>query len=100
MTIEQMAENAERAAGYLKSLSHSGRLMTLCHLGSGEKSVSELEELLELRQAAVSQILARLRDENLVVSRREGKSVFYSLSDTKTMEMMELLYRHFCVPTD
>jgi ArsR family transcriptional regulator, virulence genes transcriptional regulator len=56
-----MARNAEAAATYLKTLAHEGRLMILCHLGSGEKSVGELESLLDIRQAAVSQIPARLR---------------------------------------
>ncbi len=55
-----MARNAEAAATYLKTLAHEGRLMILCHLGSGEKSVGELESLLDIRQAAVSQMLARL----------------------------------------
>ena len=60
---EEMAENAATAAAYLKTLAHEGRLMILCHLGDGEKSVGELEELLNMRQAAVSQMLARLRDD-------------------------------------
>lgn len=70
--------------------------MILCHLGAGEKSVGELEALLEIRQAAVSQMLARLRDEGLVSTRREGKTIFYSLSDGNTEQVIGLLYSLFC----
>ncbi|MEE4347474.1 MAG: metalloregulator ArsR/SmtB family transcription factor [Paracoccaceae bacterium] len=93
-----MARSAEAAAAYLKTLAHEGRLMILCHLGSGEKSVGELEDLLEIRQAAVSQMLARLREEGLVKTRREGKTIFYSLADNNTYEVIGLLYRLFCSP--
>ena len=61
-----MAESAKAAAGYLKTLAHEGRLMILCHLGQGEMSVGALEETLGIRQAAVSQMLARLRDEDRI----------------------------------
>lgn len=93
---EEMATNARHAASYLKTLAHEGRLMILCHLGAGEKSVGELEELLEIRQAAVSQMLARLRDEGLVKTRREGKTIYYSLGDESTSRVIGLLYELFC----
>lgn len=92
----EMASNAEKAAAYLKTLAHEGRLMILCHLGSGEKCVGDLEELLGIRQAAVSQMLARLRDENLVKTRRDGKTIYYSLTDRDTERMIGLLYEMFC----
>ncbi|SFK80663.1 ArsR/SmtB family transcription factor [Shimia haliotis] len=95
----EMAENARSAAAYLKTLAHEGRLMILCHLGTGEKSVGELEELLDLRQAAVSQMLARLRDEGLVATRRDGKTIYYTLSDPSTAQVISLLYNLFCAPT-
>lgn len=91
-----MAENAESAAAFLKTLAHEGRLMILCHLGSGEKSVGELEALLEMRQAAVSQMLARLREEGFVSTRRDGKTVYYSLANENTQEVIGLLHRLFC----
>nr|WP_143152627.1 metalloregulator ArsR/SmtB family transcription factor [Marivita hallyeonensis] len=91
-----MATNAAHATAFLKTLAHEGRLMILCHLGTGEKSVGELESLLGIRQAAVSQMLARLRDESLVKTRREGKTIYYSLSDTNTERMIDLLYDMFC----
>ncbi len=91
-----MADSAKHAASYLKTLAHEGRLMILCHLGSGEKSVGELEQLLEIRQAAVSQMLARLREEKLVKTRREGKTIYYSLADQDTQRVIALLYDKFC----
>lgn len=96
----EMAQNAQSAAAYLKTLAHEGRLMILCHLGGGEKSVGELESLLEMRQAAVSQMLARLRDDGLVTTRRDGKTIYYSLSDANTAEVIGLLYRLFCAQTE
>ncbi len=91
-----MAARANEAAGYLKTLAHEGRLMTLCHLISGEKSVGELEQILGLRQAAVSQMLARLREERLVRTRREGKTIFYSIADDNTTQVITLLHSLFC----
>ncbi|MFP4238662.1 MAG: metalloregulator ArsR/SmtB family transcription factor [Rhodosalinus sp.] len=91
-----MAQNAAQAAAYLKTLAHEGRLMVLCHLGSGEKSVGELEDLLGMRQAAVSQMLARLREERLVATRRDGKTIHYRLADDATREVIGLLYSLFC----
>ncbi len=93
---QEMAENAQGAAAFLKTLAHEGRLMILCHLGSGEKSVGELEELLDMRQAAVSQMLARLREEGFVSTRREGKTVYYRLANENTQEVIGLLHRLFC----
>ena len=95
-TTTEMATSASDAAAYLKTLAHEGRLMILCHLGAGEKSVGELEDLLNIRQAAVSQMLARLRDEALVTTRREGKTIFYSLADSNTEQVIGLLYSLFC----
>ncbi len=95
-TPTDMSTRARDAASYLKTLAHEGRLMILCHLGAGEKSVGELENLLDIRQAAVSQMLARLREEKLVATRREGKTIFYSLSDTNTVQVIGLLYSLFC----
>ena len=93
---EEMAENAQGAAAYLKTLAHEGRLMILCHLGGGEKSVGELENLLKIRQAAVSQMLARLREEGLVNHRSDGKTIYYSLADEETEQVIGLLYTLFC----
>ena len=94
--IDKMMNNACDAANMLKALSHEGRLMILCHLVTGEKSVTELEELLSARQAAVSQQLARLRLEGLVTPRREGKTIFYSLTDDRPKRILEVIYDLFC----
>jgi len=94
----EMAENAAKAVSFLKALSHEGRLMILCYLVSGEKSVSEIEEFVEMRQASVSQLLARLRDDGLVEARREGKSVYYSLIDARTSDVISMLHGMFCAP--
>lgn len=94
--MERMMANAQRASNFLKAISHEGRLMILCHLASGEKSVTELEELLSARQAAVSQQLTRLRLEGLVTPRREGKAIYYSLTDDRSTQIMEVVYDLFC----
>lgn len=94
--MDKMAENAMEASNFLKAISHEGRLMILCHLASGEKSVTELEELLSARQAAVSQQLSRLRLEGLVTPRREGKVIYYSLKDDRPKQIMEVVYDLFC----
>ncbi len=94
--LDQMMENATIATNYLKAISHEGRLMILCHLATGEKSVTELETLLSARQAAVSQQLGRLRLEGLVRPRREGKVIYYSLTDEKSRRIIGLVYELFC----
>ncbi len=93
-----MAGRAAEAAGLLKALAHEGRLMILCHLATGERSVTELEELIGARQAAVSQQLARLRGEGLVDCRREGKAIYYSLRDPKAATLLLTVHALFCAP--
>jgi len=95
---DRMAENAARASNFLKAISHEGRLMILCHLSAGEKSVTELEQLLSARQAAVSQQLSRLRLEGLVTPRRDGKTIYYRLADDRPQKIMEVVYDMFCKP--
>ncbi len=96
--LDGMVENARNATNFLKALAHEGRLLLLCHLASGEKSVTELEELLSARQAAVSQQLARLRLEGLVEFRRDGKAIYYRLHDERARRMIQLVYDMFCNP--
>jgi DNA-binding transcriptional ArsR family regulator len=96
LPAEDMIRQAEAASNFLKALSHEGRLMILCHLSSGEKSVTELETLLGSRQAAVSQQLARLRLEGLVGCRRDGKAIYYRIEDARVMRMMTLMHDMFC----
>lgn len=94
--MDLMMDSACDASNMLKALSHEGRLMILCHLVTGEKSVTELEELLSARQAAVSQQLARLRLEGLVTPRRDGKTIYYSLTDDRPRRILEVIYDLFC----
>ncbi|SCZ50509.1 transcriptional regulator, ArsR family [Epibacterium ulvae] len=80
-----------RAAAFMKTFGHEGRLALLCHLMNGEHSVRELEIALGARQAAVSQMLARLRDDGLVYARRSGKTIYYSLSNQNAATLLELV---------
>jgi ArsR family transcriptional regulator len=92
----RMVDRADQAAAFLKAMSHEGRLMILCHLAEGEKSVGQLEQLLGVRQAAVSQQLSRLRLEGLVSTRRDGKTIHYSILDPKVVRTVGLLHDLFC----
>jgi DNA-binding transcriptional ArsR family regulator len=94
--IDRMAGNAKRAAEFLKALAHESRLMILCILADGEKSVGELEEILALRQPTVSQQLARLRGDGLVATRRDGKTIYYSLASEEARVVIGAVYDVFC----
>ena len=94
--VADLMEQARHASEFLKAFSHEARLVILCLLVEGEKSVSELERLLNLRQPAVSQQLARLRADNLVEVRREGKNMYYSLARPEVREIISVLHRVFC----
>ena len=97
--FDVVVEKAKSASNFLKAISHEGRLMILCHLVSGEKSVTELEDLISARQAAVSQQLSRLRLEGLVVPRRDGKTIYYRLADDKPKRILAVIYDLFCQET-
>lgn len=96
--LDALVTQANDAANFLKALGHDGRLTILCHLLSGPKSVTELENLLSARQAVVSQQLARLRLEGLVSARREGQAIFYSILDPRVEEVLAVLAQVFCKP--
>jgi ArsR family transcriptional regulator, virulence genes transcriptional regulator len=96
MDVDRMAESARDATEFLKALAHESRLLILCDLLDGEKSVGELEAFLDLRQSTVSQQLARLRLEGLVAARREGKTIYYSISNEKVRSVIGVLYNAFC----
>jgi DNA-binding transcriptional ArsR family regulator len=96
--IDTLLENAREASEFLKALSHEARLVILCLLVEGEKSVTEIEQILSLRQPAVSQQLARLRADKLVEARREGKNIFYSLARPEIRQVIEALHHAFCDP--
>ncbi len=94
--LQSMMASAEEATDFLKTLAHSNRLILLCLLAERERSVSELEQILGLRQPAVSQQLARLRADGLVATRREGKAIHYKVADERTLRFIKLLYETFC----
>ena len=96
--IDAMVEKATHATNMLKALGHEGQLLILCHLAHGEKSVAELEHALSLRQPAVSQQLSRLRAENIIEARREGQSIYYSITDDRAEQIINLVYDLFCGP--
>ena len=94
--LDEMAKNAREASEFLKALSHESRLMILCLLMQKERSVTELEQLLNIRQASVSQQLQRLRGERLVTTRRDGKQIYYSLASEEAKAVIGVLYEIFC----
>jgi len=94
--LDQMLKSAHEASDFLKAMAHEGRLLILCRLAQGECPVSELENMLSARQAAVSQQLARLRLEGLVTTRREGKTIYYAIKDERVKKMIEVVYDLFC----
>ncbi len=88
LSHQQIDKTAPELAALFKAMSHVGRLKILSHLVLGEKSVGALEGLLQIRQTAVSQQLARLREDKLVQARREGKSIHYSIADEKVRAIL------------
>ncbi|MGO4871429.1 MAG: ArsR/SmtB family transcription factor [Roseiarcus sp.] len=94
--LDRMVSNAREASEVLKALAQESRLMILCILAGGERSVGELEEALSQRQSTVSQQLARLRLESLVTTRREGKTIYYSLASDKVRTILDAVYKAFC----
>lgn len=96
MVDSAMLAGASQAADFLKALGNENRLLILCHLSEGEMSVSELEAALGLRQPTLSQQLARLREDKLVDTRRDGKTIYYSLASEDVSKILELMYNLFC----
>ena len=94
--LQNLMLKARKASDFLKAVAHESRLVILCLLSERERSVTELEELLALSQATVSQQLARLRHEGLVETRRDGRAVYYSLSDDTTKRFIQAIYDKFC----
>ncbi len=96
LDIEAMRSAASEATAVLRALSNPDRLLLLCQLSQGEKSVSELEVLLDIRQPTLSQQLGVLRLEELVDTRRDGKQIFYSVKDPKVLALLGNLYSLYC----
>jgi len=89
---------ADEVAGVMRLLSNKRRLMILCQLLDGEKSVSELALLLGTRHSTISQHLALLRKDRLVATRREAQSNYYSLAGEEARSILDALYRLYCEP--
>jgi DNA-binding transcriptional ArsR family regulator len=94
--LERLMRRARKASDFLKALSHENRLLLLCLLAERERSVSELEGILSLRQPMVSQQLARLRFDGLVETRRDGKTIYYSLANEDVRRVIGVIYDIFC----
>ena len=92
------AAKAGEAAALLKALAHEARLMVLCQLVEGEHSVGALQDGSGLSQSALSQHLARLREESLVATRRDGQTIYYRLADAKAARVLETLAAIYCPP--
>jgi len=96
--VAMLHEQARKASELMKALSHETRLMILCLLNEQEMSVSEIEEIVGLPQATVSQQLARLRLDRFVETRRDGRTVYYRIIDKQVGTIVESLYELFCDP--
>ena len=94
--LQQMQTHAAEAAGLMKALGNESRLMILCTLAEREHSVSELNTVVPLSQSALSQQLARLRDQGLVATRRESQTIFYSLVPGPADKVVHLLQDIYC----
>lgn len=94
--IQAMQAAAQTASTMLRTIANENRLMLMCQISQGEKSVGELEQILGIRQPTLSQQLGILRNKGLVATRRDGKQIIYSVSDAKAMQVIETLYRLYC----
>jgi DNA-binding transcriptional ArsR family regulator len=99
MNIEKLLPKAEKAEAFLKALANKHRLMILCELHQGERSVGTLMSAVGLSQSALSQHLAKLREDNLVVTRRDAQTIYYALASDDASRIMAVLYDLFCADT-
>lgn len=95
-SLNELRRRSEGVAALLKQLSHPQRLLILCSLAEGEKSVSEIEEACGASQSAVSQFLKGMRLEGLIEPRRDGKQIYYKIVDKRVLELIRSLYGIFC----
>lgn len=96
ISAQMMAQRAGEVSSLLKSLSHPSRLMIVCTLVQGEFCVSDLEEKLDIHQPHLSQHLTSLRDAAVVATRREGKKIYYRLSEDRAAQLIGALYQIYC----
>jgi DNA-binding transcriptional ArsR family regulator len=98
MNVEAVKSRAGEAADFLKSMANDRRLVVLCELVKGERTVGELEAVVGLSQSALSQHLARLRDAKVVKTRRESQTIHYSLANQGVKRLIDVLYDLYCRP--
>lgn len=96
MDLEQLLPKAENAEAFLKALANRHRLMVLCELHQGERSVGALIDAVGLSQSALSQHLAKLREDGLVVTRRDAQTIYYALANDHASRVISVLYDLFC----
>jgi DNA-binding transcriptional ArsR family regulator len=96
LNVNEMRNNVESSAAFLKLLSNPTRLLVLCNLIESERCVGDLERDLDISQSALSQHLSKLRDEGIVKSEKQGQHVFYSISDSNVVDIINVLYKLFC----
>jgi len=96
MNLKKMHARANDAEALLKAVANKHRLMVLCNLLGGERTVTALQEAVGLSQSALSQHLARLRDDDLVATRREAQTIHYSIASPKVEKLIALLYDMYC----
>jgi DNA-binding transcriptional ArsR family regulator len=94
----ELVANATEATDFLKKFAHPSRLMIVCALVDGERSVRDLEDTLGIRQPGLSQQIGELRDAGLIVGRKVSKNMFYRLADGRVTEFIDLMFRMFCKP--
>jgi ArsR family transcriptional regulator, virulence genes transcriptional regulator len=98
MNLDQLGQSADKASAFLKSLGNAHRLRILCLIMEGERPVGDLATAVGLNQSAVSQHLARMRQEGLIKSRRDGQTIYYQLADKNVSRLVKLLESMFCSP--
>jgi ArsR family transcriptional regulator, virulence genes transcriptional regulator len=98
MNVDVMEAAADRASDLLKALANRHRLLIICQLIDGERSVGDLAEFLGLRDSTVSQHLALLRKDGLVAARRDAQTIYYSIASEAAREILTTLYQVYCVP--
>jgi DNA-binding transcriptional ArsR family regulator len=99
MNVENMEAAADSASDLLKALSNRHRLLIVCQLIDGERSVGDLAQFLGLRDSTVSQHLALLRKDGLVSARRDAQTIYYSIASEPAREVLVTLYRVYCSPS-
>ena len=97
-TLDAFEAKAEEVAATLAAMANPKRLLVMCTLLAGEKSVGELAEIVQLTPAALSQHLGKMRSLRLVSTRRDGQTIYYSLASAEVQAMLETLYRVYCAP--